>query len=128
MTLRFPYDTNYDGPAFPVISLSVSGRQPDAIVHLTGLLDSGADATIVPHRVLEEVHARHTDVAWARTVAGNRYRVDLYVVTLTIGTVRLPSIKVISNTQTAETIIGRDVLNQMLVTLDGPALEVVLED
>ena len=124
MTLRYPYDTSYDGPAFPVIDLSLSGRRQGTIVDLTGLLDSGADATMIPRQVLEAIDARRTDVAWARTVAGNRYRVNLHLVTMTVGSIRLPSLEVISNAQTDEIIIGRDVLNQLSVTLNGPALEV----
>ena len=128
MNLRFPYDTSYDGQAIPVVDLSLSGRRPDTIISLTGLLDSGADATMIPKHFLEAIDARRTDVAWARTVAGNRYRVDLFLVTMTVGSIQLRSVEVISNAQTNEIIIGRDVLNQLIVTLDGPALEVTIED
>lgn len=67
-------------------------------------------------------------MAWARTVTGERYLVDLYGVTLILGGEVLHGIEVIANERTDEVIAGRDVLNQLLVTLDGPGKTVQVGD
>jgi predicted aspartyl protease len=120
MTVLFPYDTAYPGPAFPVFVISVSGRNSTPVHSVSSFVDSGADATIVPLEFLTRVDARHTDIGWARTVTGQRYQVNLYLVTLSIGDNILYGVEVIGNIHTSEVIIGRDVLNQLVVVLDGP--------
>lgn len=50
----------------------------------------------------------------------------MYIVTLSIGTLTFPDIDVIANQQTDEIVIGRDILNQLIVTLNGPIERVVI--
>jgi hypothetical protein len=52
----------------------------------------------------------------------------MYLVTLTIGTLTFYGIEAIANNQTDEVIAGRDVLNQVVVTLNGLAYEVQIAD
>ncbi len=66
------------------------------------------------------------DTRWARNISGVRYRVAMYIVTLSIGTLTFPDIEVIANQQTDEIVIGRDILNQLIVTLNGPIERVVI--
>lgn len=88
---------------------------------VVGLVDSGADGTLIPAAILHAIGARKIDEAWARTVSGERYPVSIFVVTLTIGDYTLPDVELLANDRTDEIIVGRDVLNQLIVTLNGPA-------
>ena len=45
---------------------------------------------------------------------------DSYLVDMRIGPLTLPSVFVVGDDQGDETILGRDVLNKLVVTLDGP--------
>lgn len=56
-----------------------------------------------------------------RGITGIAYPVDLYLITVQIGSHNIPAIRAIVATSDGETIIGRDVLNQLVVTLNGPA-------
>ena len=123
----FDYDTNYEGPAFPVVELGITGNRGQVETTIA-LVDSGADATLIPPNLLRNVGARKLDSRWARNVSGIRYRVSMYLVTLTIGTLTFYGIEAIANNQTDEVIVGRDVLNQVVVTLNGLAYEVQIAD
>jgi predicted aspartyl protease len=122
----FEYDAEYPGPAFPILTLGISGMPSGKSQTLTALIDSGADATLIPLKTLQAVKARKMDTRWARNISGVRYRVAMYIVTLSIGTLTFPDIDVIANQQTDEIVIGRDILNQLIVTLNGPIQRVVI--
>lgn len=126
MSAHFDYQTNYPGPAFPVAAATVRGRSTKPVT-VTGLIDSGADATILPAELLRRVDARRIDVVWARTVNGQRYQANLFQVSIQIGEYEFPGIEVIANVDTDEAIIGRDVLNQLYVVLDGPGETAVID-
>ena len=56
-----------------------------------------------------------------RGTAGGRVEVDLYLVAIQLGAELVYGLHVVSIPSTKEAIIGRDVLNQLIVTLNGPA-------
>jgi hypothetical protein len=56
---------------------------------------------------------------------GHRQTVNLYRVEVQIGTYKIPGIRVIGINNN-EAIIGRDVLNHLIVTLDGIAGETAI--
>lgn len=132
MSISFDYDLAYPGPAFPVVKVAILGETERRVDALTALVDTGADATIIPLEILRSVGARRIDTRIARNVDGTRYRVRLFAVTIVIGSFTLHGIDAVANEATQETIIGRDVLNQLLeasfsslqnkVQADGPTL------
>lgn len=119
MTISFAYESNYPSAAFPVAVGTIGGRNAKSTI-VTGLIDSGADATILPVSILRQINARRGEVAWARSVTGQRYQVNLYQVTVSIREYTMRGVEVIANEHTGEVIWGRDVLNQLYVVLDGP--------
>ena len=54
-------------------------------------------------------------------VAGGRYEVDLYGVSIQIGNHRPVYVDAVGTVANNEAIIGRDILNQFVVTLDAPS-------
>ena len=119
-THSYAYNTTYPGPAFPVVDLRITG-QNSRQEHVTALVDSGADGTLIPLTILQRISARKIDGRWARNISGIRYRVSMFMVDLSIGSYVFPSTEVIANQQTDEIVVGRDVLNQLILVLNGLA-------
>ena len=118
MHLSFEYDSTYL-PAFPVMELTLSGARGQQVI--TGLIDSGSDVTQIPASVLRTIGAREIDERWIRDLSGVRYPVVIYAVQLQIGSLTLSSMEIVGQERTNEVIVGRDVLNQLLITLNGLA-------
>lgn len=82
----------------------------------------------MPVAVLDAANVRKIDGGWARTVSGERYSVSIFLTTITIGPYVLRGIEVLGNDKTDEVIVGRDVLNQLIITLNGLAQVVDVTD
>lgn len=114
------YDSDYD-PALPIIEVVIESTKTGLKTEpLTSLIDSGADGCIVPVRYLDAIDAEHVRKARMRGVAGVSYIVDLYVVLLHIGEIEVVA-RVAADKNGDELIIGRNVLNQFILTLNGLA-------
>ncbi len=119
--LAFDYDPAYVPPA-PVIEIEIDGyHEALGKRSLWAMIDSGADATVIPLRLLKAIGAAYKETMWMRGVSGGRRDFDLYLVAIQIGTFRIRGLHVVAAPAGNEAIIGRDVLNQIVVTLDGPA-------
>ncbi len=116
----YDYDNDYN-PAMPVVDIEIGRAMADASLALKAVVDSGADATIIPVHSLEEIRARRSRKMWLRGSAGGRVLVDLYQVSLQLGPFAQMFLEVVGSTQNDEVIVGRDVLNHLTVTLNGPA-------
>jgi predicted aspartyl protease len=122
MIVSFDYDIDYNGPALPVVEAILQNPVTEEGVTIERVLvDSGADGTIVPLRFLKEIHARRVDTVNMRPLRGPVYRVDVYEVELRIGSFRVPKAQVVADPQNEGMILGRNVLNQFIVTLNGLA-------
>jgi hypothetical protein len=120
MVYTYEYDTDYD-PAFPVVEVEIGRVGQPMKLTLFALIDYGADATIIPLRYLKQIGARKAGQRQMRAITGQSHEVDMYVVSLEMAghlTGRLP---VIADRQNVEMIVGRDVLNHFVVTLNGLA-------
>lgn len=125
-TLTFDYDASYAPPA-PVIEIEIDGyNRLLGKVSVSAMVDSGADASMIPIGFLKAVDATYKETLWMRSVTGDRTKVDLYLVAVQIGTYLIPGLHVVAAPEDAEAVIGRDILNQLVITLDGPAEVVVI--
>lgn len=122
MLLTYDYDSNYSGPAFPAVEIAIQGFSAQSSeVTCRAWVDSGADATIIPLQLLTRTKARKIDTVRMVALSGPSYRVDLYEIKLRLGPFLLNKVDVIGGKQSGEAILGRDVLNQFIVTLNGLA-------
>lgn len=122
MLLTYDYDSTYNGPAFPVVEIAIRGfATQNTEVMCRALVDSGADATMLPLRLLTRAKARKIDTARMVALNGPSYRVDVYEVKLRLGPFVMNKVDVIASKHGTEAILGRDVLNQFIVTLNGLA-------
>ena len=117
----FDYDSKYEPPA-PIFEIIVSKTgQPTNEATLSALVDSGADATMLPITALQSVEARYIETRQMRGIAGVAYPVDLYLATIRVGFHTIPAVRVVAGAAQSEALIGRDVLNHLVVTLNGLA-------
>ncbi len=105
-------------PAMPVVEVTVKATKGQ--VTLVALVDSGADATMIPLPILKQVGGRYVSQARLRGITGDSQFIELYLVNLELGAGAIYAIEAIA-TIDDEMILGRDVLNQLVVTLRGTA-------
>ena len=120
------YDSSYN-PAMPVITIQVARRIGETPFTLTAIVDSGADATQIPLPILHQLQARQGLTGWLSGSAGGRYRVNLYKGALQIAAYRFIYADVVGTRQD-EIIVGRDILNQFVVTLNAPGYVVTIAE
>jgi len=116
----YDYDTTFQ-PPMPIVELKVGPALQETTLELAALVDSGADATMVPLRYLRQLQARRSRKAWMRGTTGERVLIDLYHVSIQLGPYRQSLLEVVGVDNEDEVIVGRDILNHLTVTLDGPA-------
>lgn len=114
---RLAYD-----PPMPVLDIGVSrpgSSVPSAT--LEAVIDTGADGTLLPLDIIEYINAVFVDRAYLRGITGQRQPVDLYLVTLHLGRLRIAGVRAAALAPGSAAILGRDVLNQLDIVLHGPA-------
>jgi hypothetical protein len=120
----FPYDDKAYSPAMPVVEvalLTLAQREPAA--QLIAVVDSGADATLLPIDALDAAGASYVGTRRMRGITGHALTVDVYVTLLQVGPHLVTGVRAVAQSPGSEAILGRDVLNQLEVTLNGPAQE-----
>ena len=120
-----PYSHEKFPPA-PVldIQLSAPGESPQTAT-LTALIDTGGDFTIVPLQWLLDINAPESRSAHVRGLWSDRQLVTLYLVDIHLAHGTLPGMEVIGiedeeDSDEQEVILGRNVLNLLLLLLEGP--------
>lgn len=123
----FDYDRSYE-PSAPVISVGLGLPGESEVRHtLRALVDSGADATMIPRDVLRNIGARFVERRTLQGVTGVRMQVSVYLVVVHLPLDAVYGVRAIAGTPDTMAILGRDVLNQWRVVLDGPAETVEVE-
>jgi hypothetical protein len=118
-TTSFLYNSTGFNPSMPVIPIQV--RHQNRTAEVIAVVDSGADATILPINILQIIRARRSDTGHMRGVTGVRKRVGIYTVTIQIDTHIVHTVHAVAADAGTAAILGRNVLNHHVVTLDGPA-------
>jgi len=117
----YTYSEEYD-PPMPVIEVGVSlPKQNAAEVTTLALLDSGSDGTLISIDLLESIGAKPVGPARVHGLWGGSQAATMYLVKLYIGPHQLYAIRVAGVAVNDECLIGRNVLNQLVVILNGHA-------
>lgn len=117
----YEYDQTYE-PAMPVLPVQIASLVTGAEVGpLPALVDSGADGTLIPVDLLEEIGALGVGTGRLTWLWQESRLANLYIVGLTVGPYKLPGISVAGVPSGTELILGRNVLNRIGLTLNGPA-------
>lgn len=121
--LNFSHDYNPSyHPSAPFLPIAIDGydvTMPPVIV--SAFVDSGADGTMLPLDVLRAVGAEYADTIRLHGTAGGVQRLDRYTVRIQIESEIVHAISAVATAEGSEPLIGRDVLNHLTVTLNGPA-------
>jgi predicted aspartyl protease len=88
------------------------------------LVDTGADATLVPMQQLQAIEAEEIYRARVRSHWGEQRTVTVFLVDLDVAGHTLPGIEVVGDELSEDILLGRNVLNRLILLLDGPAGEI----
>lgn len=112
---EFPYDARHTPPA-PVLPLRCGPPRTEPATAVAALVDSGADITVLPEGVADALDLPQIGELTVRGIGGTR-RVPVYAAEVEVtGWRRLVEVVAVGD----EALLGRDVLNAWVVTLDGP--------
>lgn len=118
--LNAPYSATYLPPV-PVLFLTL--RLPgdaETVGPIPAIVDTGADATLMPVAYLQQLGAPIWDEAYLRSQWGERRHIYTYLLDIDIGAYSLPGIVVVGDDQGQEIFLGRTALNKLILLLDGP--------
>ena len=121
------YDTSYS-PAIPVCETTLIVPSSGLRLTLSAIIDTGADATIIPVSQLRKMGAHRAHEARLRSQWGEARRVYLYIVDMRIGDFNLPGVYVVGDDRGNECVLGRNVINRLKMLLDGPLGNTLLLD
>ena len=115
---HYGFDEALDPPA-PLLPVRVSGVEQDAPgVLLPMLVDTGADCTLVPTRIARALGLPRIDELDVQGITGARRAVTVYAARVHVGAWRSLA-RVVAYGEAA--LLGRDILNQLVLRIDGPA-------
>lgn len=106
-------------PPGPYVSVRLSSAT--ATRDVEGLLDTGADQTLIPIVTARALGLRQIGDVRVGGVSGDWREEPLYVVDVTFGELTFSALPVIGSPWPI-VLIGRDILNELVVTFDGPGL------
>ena len=124
MSPRFAYDVTYDPPA-PVVPLRVSPPGNGAGALVSGLVDSGADCSLVPPSLAHALSLPQVGRVEVRGVGGGGGSAPAYAGRVDVGrTTAFARLVAFGD----EVIVGRDLLNRITAVLVGPSHELEVVD
>ena len=128
MSVRYNYNRQLTPPA-PCAYVSIA--QPDdaslSVGNLPAQLDTGADITVVPAAVVEQLRLVQLDQTSIAGFGGHVSVVPTYLVRLAIHTFPPIVVRVLADRDEPFVLLGRDVLNRHRVLFDGPNLVVEID-
>ena len=121
MSDSYSHRTSYHPP---IPALEVGLQSPDSdqsLAPLWAVLDTGADITMVSLALLEQIEAPELDEVRIRSYWGEYQTVTTYLVSIRFGAEILPGVEVVGDQHSRqEILLGRNVLNKLLLLIDGP--------
>ena len=117
--MKFSYTYAYHPPA-PIVEIRLGAPEGALrIGPLQAFVATGADMCLVPFQYIEPLELQIDDRKFLRSQWGERRPVDIYVLDIGIGDLRLATIEVIADDISDEIILGRNLLNQWTMILNG---------
>lgn len=118
--MKYPYHNSYF-PPLPSLEVVLQSPEGNRTEPLTVLVDTGADTTIVPTTYLVRLGTNPFEDGFLRSQWGERRPVGIYLLDVHVANLYLPGIEVVGDEQGREVILGRNVLNTLILLLDGPS-------
>jgi predicted aspartyl protease len=124
--VRYTYNQQVTPPA-PFVHVLV--RPPfagPAGVVIPAQLDTGADLSVIPGRLVDELQLVPLDSVAALGFGGHLLTLPTFLVELQIKDMTPVTVKVLASQDESYVLLGRDVLNRFSIVLDGPNLSLEL--
>ena len=115
-------------PPFPALEITLRPPEGRSLEPVKALIDTGADGTIVPMHLIQQLGLQSVETAYLRTPWGERRSVKIYVLDIQTENVIVPGVDVVGDELGHELILGRNVLNKLILLLDGPALTTTISN
>ena len=93
---------------------------------LRGKLDTGADLTVIPESLVPQLALRARAFVWARGYDGTFSQRPAYYIRFSLEGYELPVVRCIAADR-QNVLVGRNVLNRFVITLDGRNLRFELQ-
>lgn len=123
--MKAAYNTNYLPPAPMTVVWLARLNGPLQIGPIPALLDTGADASLVPLAYLHQLRLKPVRQESLRSQWGERRSIGIFHMEMRIGdSLHLPWVEVVGDELGGEALLGRNVLNQLRIVLNGPKLHV----
>jgi len=124
MTMDFRFGAASGGERIPIITVDLVDEISQLTISgLTALVDTGSDGTLVPYETLQAAGFRPTRQRRRFYTARREQPPETvvgYSVLLRIGTFILDDVDVFASRTVETMLLGRNVLNRMVLTYDGP--------
>lgn len=126
--MKFPYNATLIPPA-PFLPVKIANPADQSGVDLTAQLDTGADITVIPAGLVASLRLALAGEIEVESYAGQRSTLPVYDIDLITTSLKMHHLPAITY-QADYVLLGRDVLNQLQILLDGPqlSLEVLASD
>ncbi|HKU39477.1 MAG TPA: retropepsin-like aspartic protease [Polyangiales bacterium] len=114
---RVAFDDSFDPPAcvLPVRIAGLDVHGPAALLRM--LVDTGADCTLIPARIAKSLRLPVVDKAEIVGVGGRAIAAPVHAARIRLGNLRvLARVVALSD----ECLLGRDLLNRIVLHIDGP--------
>ncbi len=119
--MRYRYANTWD-PPMPVLKIRLGYPGNELSLRpYTAIVDTGADGTILPLQLIDLMHAPMVDQVRVRSQWRGWQRMPMFTVDVGVGSLCLSAIEVVGNEQDEEIILGRNVINELCLLLDGPS-------
>lgn len=118
--MKFPYNIQLT-PAAPALELYLG--LPDEALRvgpITAIVDTGADTTVIPEHYLHKLALTPDSHRFLTSPWGGRQLAKVYFLDVRLGEWRFPTVMVVGDQYGQEAIIGRNLLNKLVLTLHGP--------
>ncbi len=117
--IRYAYNRQVT-PAAPFVHLTVRPPSDGAAgVEVPALIDTGADVSVIPGRLVDELNLIPLDSISAIGFGGHLLTLPTFLVELHIRELSPVLVKVLGSYDEPFALLGRDVLNRFTLLLDG---------
>ena len=119
MSTSFPHRKDHF-PPIPALVIGLRAGWRPVTGCAAAVIDTGADITLVPLALLEQIGAPEMDEVRLRSHWGETTVVTTYLIDIQLGADTLPGIEVVGDMHGATVLLGRNVINRLLLLIDGP--------